>query len=296
MRDLRAHNIKRIPRSKALLFESGNLAFTASFHAAGGRHASARWLDRNSEQSLCRVPLLDPPVKKILKSLGAEPGDALKCTYWGVAGTLHHICSSRMTARSWTMGTDARVLLFACIVLLPSSSQSFFVSSNAFFHRSVGPKALDVASAPPLAFSCRQAHCNAVALAVAGATDEAVQLEDPFDRVRRAFPVESYKLLVENSAPKEVNAHDLILSSVQGAGQIERALQGLAREGGVHTVPCLTHEECKLLRDFIDDSTQHRWHGPGARANTHWTTRVDRWPPADRDIPTPPFIGESVCC
>ena len=37
------------------------------------------------------------------------------------------------------------------------------------------------------------------------------------------------------------------------------AMKGYEREGGVRTLPCLTSEECKKLRDFVDETTQFRY-------------------------------------
>jgi len=102
------------------------------------------------------------------------------------------------------------------------------------------------------------------------------QVADPFDSVRESMQresPESYRLLVENENPSNVNALDLIqsLSPVNREG----AKLGYERDGGVRTLACLTAEECKRIRDFIDETTQHKWHGPNARANVHWTTRID---------------------
>jgi len=98
---------------------------------------------------------------------------------------------------------------------------------------------------------------------------------DPFDAVRAQMPKESYDLLVANVDPGSVDAMDLLRSSIKGKEQFGDALCGYERkEGGLRTVRCLTREECKALKDFIDEMTM-RWHGPNARANVHWSTRID---------------------
>lgn len=101
------------------------------------------------------------------------------------------------------------------------------------------------------------------------------QVSDPFDEVRAKMSKESRQVLLDNVDPSSVGAMDLLLSSLKGKAQLDEALVGFHRQtGGIQTVPCLDEAECKALRDFVDEMSM-RWHGPNARANVHWTTRID---------------------
>jgi hypothetical protein len=80
---------------------------------------------------------------------------------------------------------------------------------------------------------------------------------DPFDSVRARLPELSKKLLVDNVDPETLDATEVLQQTFQGPS-LEKAMVGLARaSGGVRTMPCLTADECRKLREFVDEQVSN---------------------------------------
>lgn len=171
------------------------------------------------------------------------------------------------TRRSTTAASTACISI-ATIIIIASSPAADAFSLGTPLLAAVGrssPSSLSsppAASPDPLAASLTRTRASTRArfpgnkTAMSSSPSSAANpssTPDPFDSVRARLPELSKKLLVENVDPETLDATEVLQQTFQGPS-LEKAMIGLARtSGGVRTMPCLTADECRKLREFVDE-------------------------------------------